>query len=77
MTDQALQTLRNMGNEAEAAAEEIDRLQARCAALEEALRECLLLSAALAERQRIALNLDAVQPDIEAIIDRSEAILAP
>jgi hypothetical protein len=29
-----LQTLRNLGNEAEAAAEEIDRLQARCAALE-------------------------------------------
>lgn len=41
MTDQELQSLRNLGNEAEAAADEIDRLQARCAALEEALRECL------------------------------------
>ena len=34
MTEQDLQTLRNRGNESEAAAEEIDRLQARCAALE-------------------------------------------
>lgn len=42
MTDQELQSLRNLGNEAEAAADEIERQRAEIAALRAACSDLLL-----------------------------------
>ena len=59
LTERELQTLRNMGNEAEAAADEIARLRAQVLELEAVHEDAS--GAVLAERERFRAMVDAVR----------------
>jgi hypothetical protein len=64
VTARELQTLRNMGNEAEAAADEIDALRAELEALQPGIDHLRETCDAL-ERERVIAERDALRAEVE------------